>query len=364
MREIRRPVQTPNTQYTTPTKSLSSVRANTMSTKSILGAKHENNEIMSHLLNELDSMKCEMSSSKVISPRDEFKRRSEYLRILSQSNIFKTERDKTEYLIKELENANVKITILTDNIKTLRNENDTLKFTIRKDSYTPQKVPEIAVYQDENKKLKAEVEQLKKVVADQNKKLDVFKKQVIEQFCNYREVSKKGNAVRTSEQSSSLSSRKDEVRKVQEHNDENNTETKQKAEIVHTVEEKPKEVNYTKGNDKEINNIQEKPKQKIEKDESCKQKNDKQESFKRNFHEEENLKQDLNNEESHKENNNKEATDKIMKDIAKECQEGKGEEDKGAKESKECQEGKENGDDKDRKIKAEHQDVVKDNVAN
>ena len=100
--------------------------------------------------------------------------KTEYIKILSRSKVFKNDAEKINYLIKELENATVKMKMLEMNIKSLKEEN------LRKTSFYAQ--------ENEDKKevtrLRKEISYLKSVIIDQNEKLEQFKKQVIDKFCS------------------------------------------------------------------------------------------------------------------------------------------------------------------------------------
>ena len=101
---------------------------------------------------------------------------TEYVKILTKTKAFKNDSEKINYLIKELENASVKMRMLDINIKSLREENEQIKkYSCCKENKGNN--PEEIV------KLKKEIGYLRSVIADQNYKLDQFKNQVLERFC-------------------------------------------------------------------------------------------------------------------------------------------------------------------------------------
>ena len=137
-----------------------------------------NHEIISHLLNELDAIEITASGHKsplqnnpVTEANDKSK---DYIRILSRSNAFKNDEEKYEYLLKELENALIKIEILKLDINSLKNDNENL-IDLTKKMNEPK--------DEEYEEITSEIEQVKSIIATQNSELEALKKEVIEKYC-------------------------------------------------------------------------------------------------------------------------------------------------------------------------------------
>jgi len=159
----------------------------------------EDKEIASHLLNELEAMESEINTPTAVSVTPAnfgsniktvngfgTQKTNEYLSILARTNAFKSEKDKSQYLIKELENANIKNKILENTLKAIRKEYEDLKnqgicVFCKKKAQSPAPKPQT---DPDKEKLKKEVDDLKKIISQQNQMLDRFKKEVMEKFCS------------------------------------------------------------------------------------------------------------------------------------------------------------------------------------
>ena len=134
-----------------------------------------NKEIVGDLFNELNAIE-----SKVIkASRPSLKicenigdRKIQYERIVEKAKTYKSGKAKSNYLLKELESFNDRIESLEIDIKSLKKENDSWKNLLKKSNNN----------KDGNEELKAEVDYLKSIISEQNLKLELFKKEIIEKY--------------------------------------------------------------------------------------------------------------------------------------------------------------------------------------
>eukprot|EP00826_Nyctotherus_ovalis_P047874 TRINITY_DN557_c0_g1_i10.p1 TRINITY_DN557_c0_g1~~TRINITY_DN557_c0_g1_i10.p1 ORF type:complete len:217 (+),score=69.39 TRINITY_DN557_c0_g1_i10:211-861(+) len=132
-----------------------------------------------HAVNELDAeVNISQNSYQTTVSYASVDRKNEYLRILAYSNAFRDDEDKSAYLLKELENAMIKIEMLEMDFKALKRDNKNWRSIVkanyeRKDSEQ----------EEEAARLREQIAQLKNVIAEQNLQLEVFKKEVIEKYC-------------------------------------------------------------------------------------------------------------------------------------------------------------------------------------
>ena len=134
--------------------------------------KHKS--VAEQIFTELNGIECEISTARstTLFSTQVFineERNSEYLKIVSDSRAFRNDKEKLKYLLKELENALVKIEILELDIKSLKRDNDNWR--------------SLAKVNSERGDMKEEIRKLRGIVVEQESQLELFKKAVIEKYC-------------------------------------------------------------------------------------------------------------------------------------------------------------------------------------
>ena len=131
-----------------------------------------------HSASEHDEVNISQNSYQTTVSYASIERKNEYLRILAYSNAFRDDEEKSAYLLKELENAIIKIEMLEMDFKALKRDNVNLR-SIVKSNYEQKDVEQ----EEEAASLRQQIAELKNVITEQNMQLEMFKKEVIEKYC-------------------------------------------------------------------------------------------------------------------------------------------------------------------------------------
>eukprot|EP00826_Nyctotherus_ovalis_P062710 TRINITY_DN9121_c0_g3_i2.p1 TRINITY_DN9121_c0_g3~~TRINITY_DN9121_c0_g3_i2.p1 ORF type:complete len:182 (+),score=49.98 TRINITY_DN9121_c0_g3_i2:132-677(+) len=136
-------------------------------------ARSENKEIVEHLLSELEAIGLQVEQNHFEgAPRSKEK---SYKEIVRKTGRFSTDKGRAQYLLKELENAMIKIESLEASIKALKKENTSWKHVLQASVNNKSSVG--------NSDLKEEASYLEGIVGEQHAMLEAFKREVIERFC-------------------------------------------------------------------------------------------------------------------------------------------------------------------------------------